>query len=210
MPAGKIFLAAKATKSRPRYRKRSSKFKKAVTAIAKRTIMSQTETKTNAVALNNNFGTGGILTDLWSPITTGATQANRVGDEIKALGVRVRGLFEQTPGAITANASQNGIRVMFVAGKRPLVIGDMPSMRSSVDPEVITVLKDFYINFDTTKTAKWFNFYVKMNRLVRYDPAGNAIRCPLYMYTVSDGGTGILVSSGNGYSLQIQRYWKDL
>lgn len=209
MPAGKMVLAYN-PKRRSSYRRRGpSRFKKAVATIAKKTLMKKTETKTNAVTISQPFGTGGYLLDIWSPVTTGATQGTRVGDQISSLGVRFRGLIEQTA-TITAQQSRNAVRMMVVVGKRPLTIGDMPSTSGTVDPELITVLKDFYINFDTTKLARWYNFWIPMKRIVKYDAAGAAIRCPIYMYWVADGGTGILSASGNSVGATIQRYFKDV
>lgn len=211
MPAGKMVLAYKAgAKKRPYRRRRTTRFRKAVAKIAKTTLMREAETKTSAVTIAQNFGTAGFLQDIWQPVTTGATQSNRIGDEIRALGVRFRGKFEQNPAVITGNQSQNTIRVMFVVGKRPLATGDMPSAYGTVDPELMTVLRDFYINFETTKIAKWFNFYVPFKRLVKYDAAGAPTRCPIYMWCASAGGTGLLTTSGNTADYIMQRYWKDV
>lgn len=206
MPAGKIYIPKSVRRNR---RRRASTFKKAVTAIAKKTIMRQSETKTGQLDWGGSFGTTGVLNSIWSSVVQGDAQQNRDGDMIKALGVKMRGYIGQDPAVLTANPDFNVVRMIVASGKRPLTIADFPSYRGAIDPETLTVLYDGYINFSTTKRAKYFQKYIKFNRNVSY--AGlNVNKNELYVYLIGFGGTGITGSTGNIVNISFQQYFKDI
>lgn len=207
MAAGKIFLAKAYRKPARRYRKKSG-FRKAVTAIAKKTLMTQSETKTGWFEQNATFGINGVLQSVWSSISQGDAQQNRDGDEIHSLGVKIRGYIGQS--TITAGTGdQNAVRVIIASGKRPLTSGDFPTFNGAIDPEVLTVLSDYYINFDTTKTMRYFQKYIKFPRKVLYQGAA-VNKNELYVWLVPFGGGNIQTTTGNVVRLGYQMYFKDL
>lgn len=198
------------TKRRKVYAKRSG-FKKAVTAIAKKAIMTEAETKTGVVTHSSNFGTNGYFaTNTWAAIGQGSAQQNRVGDEIRALGVRVRGHIQIDPAVITGNRELIGYRLLIVAGKRPLTVADMPTFRGATDPEVLTVLSDKYYKYSSINFANFMNRYIKFNRVIKYT-SGAVTKNELYMFFIpAPLGTGITLNTGYALSLEMQLYYKDV
>lgn len=207
MPAGRIFLASKKKRV---YRKRSTPFKKAVAKIAKNAVMRQAETKTGSLAISQNFGTNGTLHDLWTTMGQGVLQNQRIGDQIRALGVKIRGVLAMDTTIITALQDANSIRFMVVTSKRPLVLADLPGWNGGTDPEVYTVLHDQYINFATTKRYVYFQKYIKFNRKLDWDSSGVQTNNHLYIYAVPFGGTGLLAATGDQMNVNVQRYYKDI
>lgn len=194
------------------YRKKSTGFKKAVTAIAKKAVNRQAETKTGTLSLGVAYGTAGYLYDLWGAVAQGIGQNNRIGDQVHALGMKIRGRINMDSATITANQDYNGVRMLIVAGKRPLTIGDFStvSWNGPIDPELMTVLEDRVVQFQTTKRCVYFSKYVKLNRTFKYDANGSITNRPVYVYFCSVGGTGLLTNSGNNSDLTFQRYFKDI
>lgn len=202
MPAGKMFKAGRKTK-------KSSGFKKAVTAIAKKAVMTTAETRTAQLPVNASFGVNGYLQPIWTNVVQGNAEENRDGDEIRTLGVRVRGLFYQSPTIITAQADYNVIRMVVASGKRPLTSGDFPTFKGTIDNDVMTVLSDTYITFTTQSRQRTINKYIKFNRKVLYQ--GTAVnKNELYFWFVPIGGTGLTTTAGDILDVTFQPYFKDL
>lgn len=204
MAAGKIF---KVMSKKPR--RKASNFRKAVTAIAKKAVMNEAETKTGFVDWNLPFGANGILLPIWTSVTQGDAQQNRDGDEIHSLGVRLRGIVQQAPGIITAEQDISGVRMIVAAGKRPLTSADFPIYKGAIDPEVLTVLSDRYINYATTKRGVWMSKYIKFPRKVLYQGAA-VNKNELYVFLVPFGGTGLTTTTGYQVNMGVQLYFKDL
>lgn len=202
-------LRRRLTSRRPSLGVRRTGFKKAVTKIAKRVVANQTETKTGSIAAGTTFGTTGALIDVWGGLAKGTDQNQRVGDEVHALGMRIRAKIGQDPAIITALQDYNSVRMMVVVGKRPLTAADFPSMFGGIDPEVMTVLRDQYVNFATTKRQRHISLYVKLNRKVKWDSAGSITHNPIYIFLRGEGGTGLLAGSGDIFSHDVQRFYKD-
>lgn len=207
MPAGKIYVPKSVRRNRRR--RRASNFKKAVRSIARKAIMTEAETKTGVLGWSTAFGTNGTLLGIWSSVGQGTAQQNREGDEIRSLGIKMRGYVSQDPSTITAMQDANSVRMMIFTGKRPLTLTDVPNWQGAVDPETITVLQDFYVNFSTTKRYLYIQKYVKFNRKVKY--ALSAVnKNELYIACVGFGGTGMTATAGNFINVQIQQYFKDI
>lgn len=204
MPAGKIVKVAYKRKAR-----KSSNFKKAVTAIAKKAVMTQSETRTAQLPVNQSFGINGFLQPIWTNISQGNAEENRDGDEIRTLGVRIRGLFYQNTAIITALNDFNVIRMVVASGKRPLTSGDFPTFKGTIDNDVMTVLSDTYITFATTSRQRSINKYIKFNRKVLYQ-GGSVNKNELYFWFVPIGGTGLTTSTGDIVDVTFQPYFKDL
>lgn len=209
-----MFLAARRI-GRRRYKRRASGFKKAVSSIAKKVVMRQSETKTGNSAWTAAFGSNGTFYSvngggLWSGIVQGDEQNNRDGDQIRSLGVKIRGRINLDGSLITAGRQYAGFRVLICSGKRPLTSGDMPTYEGPIDPERITVLSDRYYKLTETNWGVQFNQYVKFNRLVRYSGLV-AIKNDLYLWVIPVPlGTGLQTSTGYGLSLGMQTYFKDI
>lgn len=210
MAVGMKLRSGKVLRNYPK-KKKKSEFTKAVTAIAKKAVMTEAETKTGVIIYSGLFGTNGYFSsNLWSSIAQGTAQQNRVGDEIRALGVRVRGHVQIDPAIITANRELVGYRLLIVAGKRPLTVADMPSFRGATDPEVLTVLSDRYYKYSSTNFANFLNRYIKFNRVIKYT-SGNVTKNELYMFFIPGPlGTGITLNTGYALSLEAQVYYKDV
>lgn len=205
MAAGKIFKYSPKKRTR-----RSSNFKKAVTAIARKTVMKTAETKTAEILTSTAFGVNGYKLDILGNIATGDGSSNRDGDEIRTLGVKIRGYIGQDPAIITAQQDFNAVRMMIVSAKgRLLTTGDMPGYKGTIDPEKMTVLVDKYINFNVNKRQQWFQKYVKFNRKVLYE-GGGVNKNELYFWLAPFGGSGLTTTTGNFVNLSFQPYWKDL
>lgn len=194
------------------YKKRASGFKKAVSSIAKRVVNRQAETKTGALAVSVNFGTNGTLTDLWGTLAQGSGQNQRIGDQVHAQSMTFRGYVAIDTGVITGAYDRNSVRMLVVAGKRPLTNADFTSFspQTAIDHELMTVLVDKPINFATTKTLVYFHKRIKLNRTFKYDSSGAITNRPVYLFVVPQGGTGILAGTGNSINFQVQRYFKDV
>lgn len=206
MAAGKIY------KYVPKKRSTKSKnFKKAVTAIAKKAVMSEAETMTGVVTHSVNFGSNGTFTGgLFQPIAQGTAQNNRVGDEIRSLGIKVRGNINVDGTIITSGREYSGFRMMVVAGKRPLTSSDMPQFKGAVDPEAITVISDRYYKMNNTNLAVFINKYYKFKRVIKY-AAGVPTRNELYLWIIPVPlGGGLTTSTGYVCNIDIQHYWKDI
>lgn len=198
-----MLLAARKTR-------KSSNFKKAVTAIAKRTVMRTAETKTADVLQNSPFGVNGLKFDVWTNVAQGDGSNNRDGDEIRALGVKIRGQIGIDPAIITGAQDYNAVRMVVCLPKgRLLTTGDMPSFSGTIDPEKMTVLSDKYISFSTTKKATFFQRYIKFNRKVLYEGSAPN-KNELYIWLIPLGGTGMTTTTGNYINVRHQLYWKDL
>lgn len=190
--------------------RKSSGFKKAVTAIAKKAVMTVSETRTASIDSGAaGFGVNGLLSPIWANIVQGDAEQNRDGDEIRALGVRIRGLLYQNSSVITALQDYNVVRMVVASGKRPLTSGDFPTFKGTIDNDVMTVLHDSYINFSTTSRLRTINKYIKFNRKVLYQ--GIAVnKNELYFWFVPIGGTGLTTTTGNVLDVTFQPYFKDL
>lgn len=191
-------------------RRRSSNFKKAVTTIAKKVVSRQAETKNGATQASVAFGTSGFLLNVFQAITQGVQQNNRIGDEVRTLGFRIRARIGQDTNIITGLQDQNAIRMIVAVGKQPLDINAFPDWQAATDPDNMIVLRDKYINFSTTKRMYHINQYIKVDRKILWDNAGVITKNPVYIYLVGNGGTGLLASSGNVFNYNVQRFWKDL
>lgn len=193
------------------YAKRKSNFRKAVTAIAKKAVMTEAETMTGVITHNVNFGANGTFTGgIFQPILPGTGQNNRVGDEIRSLGIKFRGHVLADPNVITGNIAYTGYRLMVVAGKRPLTSGDMPQFKGSVDPEALTVLYDRYYKFNSNSPANFLNKYISFKRVIKY-AAGVPTRNELYIWLIpSPLGVGLTTTTGYTVNMDIQQYWKDV
>lgn len=202
-------LKRRSTVRRPSLGVRKLGFKKAVTKIAKRVVNTQAETKTGSLAGTANFGTTGNLINVFGSMSQGTGQNQRVGDSVRSLGFRMRALVCQDPGVITANQDANVIRMLIVVGKRPLVLADFGNWKDGIDPELMTIVSDTYFNFATTKRYRYINKYIKFNRKLVWDPAGNLAKNNIYIYTVGFGGTGLLAGSGDQINYDLQRFYKD-
>lgn len=214
MPAGKMFLAAKAGR---RYRKRrATGFKKAVSKIARKVVLREAETKTGATSWSANFGASGVFYSvngggIWSSVTQGTGQSNRIGDAIKSLGVKARGYVSLVDTTITAGREYCGFRMVICTGKRPLTSGDMPqNIKQQIDPEVVTVLSDTMHKVDSQSWLKLLNKYIKFRRNVHY--SGNvAIKNDLYIWLIPVPlGTGLTTSAGYTAQIDFQVYFKDV
>lgn len=208
MPAGRMFLA-KTTMRRRRYKRRGSAFKKAVTAIAKRTVNRLAEHRYLALPISNAFGSNGNLTPLYANVTKGDNQTDRDGDQIRSTGVTIRGYVGQDSAVITSNQDFNAVRMIVCSGKRPLTTGDMPGYKDAIDKEKLNVLVDRYINFSTTKRQVWFKQYVKYDRLIPYE--GTAVnKNELYVWLIPFGGTGLTTTTGNYVNLNFHMGFRDI
>lgn len=204
MPAGRL------VKYVPKTRKRRSGFRKAVARIARKVVRGQAETKTGSLSISQNFGTNGALHDLWTTMALGVNQNQRIGDQVRALGVKIRGVLAMDTTIITGLQDANSIRFMVVSSKRPLVLADLPGWNGGTDPELYTVLHDRYINFATNKRYVYFQKYIKYNRKLDWDSSGVQTNNHMYIYAVPYGGTGLLAGSGDQMNLNVQRYYKDI
>lgn len=210
MAAGKMFVAARARKSR-----RPSNFKKAVTAIAKKTIMRQAETKTASVSVTGTVGLNGKVDDIWSKISQGDAQNNREGDRIKAMGVKLRGLLSIDPVVITTNQDNVVCRMLVVSGKRPLTsIADMGlTYISTVDPELLNVHHDSLFTFKLDGRTRVINKYIKFNRNILYNPTGaQPSKNEFYVVVIpyQTVAAGLTATTGVYLNYIAQPYWKDL
>lgn len=211
MPGGRMYLAKAFRKPQRKYKKRTTGFKKAVTAIAKRAVMTEAETMTGVITHSVNFGANGTFTGgIFQPIAQGTAQNNRIGDQIRSLGIKIRGQVNLDPNFITGNKEFTGYRMMVVAGKRPLTSSDMPQFKGAVDPEALTVLVDRYYKFSSTNLATFLNKYVKFKRVIKY-AAGVPTRNELYVWFIpGPSGVGLTTTTGYTVNIDIQSYWKDV
>lgn len=196
---------------RPRtYRKRATGFKKAVQAITKKVINRQSETKTGVFSYATNFGTTGTSQTVWSSITTGSTQSNRIGDMIHAKGIKIRGVCQIDNTLVTANWDYATVRMLIVSAKRPLSLpADAPSWNGSIDPELFNVHSDRLLNFSTTKRAVFMNKYVKFDRKVPYSGVSPS-KNELYIILIPNGVTGFTTTTGLNLNTTVQMYYKDI
>lgn len=207
MPAGKMVKYVPRKRSSKR---KASGFRKAVTAIAKKAVMTQVETKTAQVSQNVNFGSNGTILPLWNTIVKGDGQENREGDVIRSLGVKLRGYVSIDPATVTANYDLNAVRLTICSGKRPLTSGDFPNMVGAIDPEVTNILYDGYINFTLDDRHKYFQKYIKFDRKVQYEATGGGVtKNELYVFMRGFGGTGHTTLAGNQCNIGYQLYYKD-
>lgn len=215
MPAGRMFLAAKAGRGRRRYKRRATSFKKAVSTIARKVVLRQAETKTGFATWNQSIGSNGVMYSVngggvFSSIQQGTAQQNRIGDEITVLGVKLRGHVLLEPAIITANREFSGFRMLVVSGKRPLTSGDMPGFRESIDPDRMTVISDRYYKLDSNNLAVFLNKYIKFKRHVKYS-GSVAIKNDLYIWIVpAPLGTGLTTTTGYSIVVDMQPYFKDV
>lgn len=204
-----MYLAKAFRKPQRKYKKRASGFNKAVSTIAKRVVLNEAETKTGWFQQNSSFGANGLLQSVWSSVTVGTGQQNREGDEIRSLGVRLRGYIQQVPGVITSEQDMVGIRMIVASGKRPLTSGDFPTYNGAIDSEIFNIVQDRYIQFSTTKRCQWLNKYIKFNRKVLFQGAA-VNKNELYLFLVPFGGGGLTTTTGCQVNLGYQLYWKDI
>lgn len=209
MAVGMKLRSGKILRNYPKQKR--SNFKKAVTAIAKRAVMTQAETKTAVVTHNVSYGSSGTFSGgLWNAITQGTAQQNRIGDEITSLGIKIRGINLLDPSVVTGGREHSGVRMMVVSGKRPLTSGDMPQFKGAVDPEALTVLYDKYIKFNTTNLAHFLNRYIKFKRVVKYAGAVPT-RNEIYVWLIpAPVGTGLTTTTGYSCNIDFQLYYKDV
>lgn len=199
-------------------RKRSTKssgFKKAVTAIAKKTVMAQAETKTASISVSAACGTSGNVVDVWSKIGQGDNQNNRDGDRIKALGIKIRGYVATDPGFVTTNQDNILVRMLVLSGKRPLTtITDMGlTYNGTVDSELLNVHQDSLFTFKLDGRTRVLNKYIKFNRNILYNPNSNTpSKNELYVVFLPFQTVTAGMTTGSGLYLNyiIQPYFKDL
>lgn len=201
-----------------RYKKPASKlpvpktpktFQKAVTAIAKKTIMRTTEHKYAVVTQTQTFGTNGFLTSLYGNVVQGDGQQNRDGDQIRSTGVTIRGRLSIEPTVITSNQDFATVRMLVVSGKRPLTSGDMPGFRDPIDYERLNVHVDKYINFSTTKRCVWMRRYIKFQRVIPFE-GFSPNKNELYVWFIPIGGSSPTTTTGFTSEVTYHIGFKDL
>lgn len=211
MAAGKIFNATKKT-----YRKRkSSGFKKAVQAIAKTTVLRQAETKTGNVNVLGAIGTFGAINPVWQNITQGDAQFQRDGDRIKALGVKLRGYIHTDPSVITTNQDNVFARFVVFSGKRPIttITDSGLTYNNAVDPELLNIHHDSYIQFRLDGRTRMLNKYIKFNRNVLFNPSGGQpSKNELFVAFLPQQSvvSGMTTTAGLYLNYTMQPYFKDL
>lgn len=198
MPAGKM------VKYVPKRPKRSSGFRKAVTKIAKKTLMGNSETKQRIENANLPFGINGLMlpsnaaNGLFNGIIQGTSSASRIGDRIKVTGVKLRYNVYIDPAVITAQRENCAVRLVIATNKQDqLTTGDMPTYMGVVDPEKVTVLYDKYIRLSSLQWNYPLSKYVKFNRIARF----SGVQCigkNLYVWMVPNNinQTGITTTTG--------------
>lgn len=214
MPPGKIFNATAIASRRKSYRRRrATGFRKSVAKIAKSVVMRQSETKTAAVGWTQAFGTNGRFDSIWKNIVKGDDQSQRDGDRIKALGFKLRGYLTCDDTVVTAKQDTIACRMLVVTSKRPLstITDANVSYNSSIDPELLNVHYDRYVNFNLDGRTRWFNKYFKIPRTVMYE--GNGVtRGETYVILIpyaALGGTGLTTTAGLYLNTTVQLYYKD-
>lgn len=212
MPAGKMVKYV----PRRRYKKRASGFKKAVTTIAKRVVMRQTETREFDRTFQASIGSNGFFQGLWTSISRGDTAADRDGDVIKTLGMKWRGSLVVDPSVITAGQEDFiQTRIMLISSKRPLTsITDAGlSWNGGTDNEKINVHYDRMVSWDKQKRNLCLNKYLKYQRNVKYEPLTNSvIQGELYLVIIPRvvaGTPGMTATSGLYLDSIAQGYFKD-
>lgn len=210
MAAGKIFLAAKKVQRR-RYKR--SGFAKKVSAIARKSVMRMAETKTgNLPYFASQFGSNGLFgPGIWSALTQGTAQNQRVGDKVQAVGVKFRGYINVDTAVFTTaiTQSQTGFRLLVVSGKRLLTSGDMPSYSGFIDPEVLTVHHDSYIRIGNQSTVLTINKYIKFRRNIQYS-GGTAVKNDLWAFIIPPPVGPLTTTTGYGSNVNAQLYYKDI
>lgn len=216
MPAGKIFNATAALRSRRvrRTRRKASSFKKAVSTIAKSVVLRQVETKTFNYSVTQAIGTNGLLLTFCKQITQGTGQGQRIGDRIRMLGLKMRTLIQVEPTVITSNGDGVQFRMLVFTGKRPFAsLTDTGlTYNNSVDPELINVISDRNYVFKQDGRLKALNGYYKANRIVSYNPTGSdPSKNELYVAIIpmQHFGTGMSTTAGLYINSVYQLYWKD-
>lgn len=199
------------TKRRKVYAKRTG-FKKAVTAIAKKAVMTIAEPKFGVVGVNTNFGVNGVFAPMWTNVQQGVGQNQRDGDEVRSTGINIRGNIMINPGVITTNRDYVAVRFLIVSGKRPLTSVDMPGFRDAIDREKLNVHYERYINFSTTKGCYYFRKYLSYNRKILFE--GTAVnKNELYFWMIpndASGGTQLTTTTGCKVELQNHLGFKDI
>lgn len=193
-----------------RWKKRpaSSALKKTVQAITKKTLKRAVETKNRVLVNTTTFGSSSWSTPLYVNVAQGADSVNRIGDKITAVGVKWRGWVGMDPAIITTNRSFAAVRLMFVSGKRPLTSGDMPTFKGQIDPEIMTVHYDKYINFTDTDLCKYFQLWIPYKKNVLF-AGGQPTKNELYMFMIPDAKSGLTTTTGFNSDGNLQLYWKD-
>lgn len=206
---------------RPRrkiYKKRTGGFKKAVTQIAKKTLMRNSENKIGVHTFSGtNFGTSGLLltsngaNGLFNGIVQGTSSAGRIGDKIHVRGVKFRVPIEIDPTIVTARRENLTWRVILATNKQDqLTSGDFPSFTGTTDPEKLTILSDRYHASSSTRWTKMFTPYLKFNRVARF----SGVQCigkNLYMWIIpSTLPTGATTTTGYAVSGSVEIYFKDV
>lgn len=216
MPAGRIFNATAVTRyvRRRRY-KRPSRFRKAVSAIAKKAVLRMDETKIAVTNHTVNFGSSGhcLVTNatrgLLNDVVTGTLSQQRIGDQIRLQGIKFRFNIYIDPGIYTAQREFAGFRILLVSNKNDqLLTSDFPTYTSTIDPEKMTVLMEKYVKLSGTNWSYTFNKYLKYDRLIRY-VATNAIKNVYFWVVPSPLGTGLGLSTGYSLSGTQEVYYKD-
>lgn len=196
-------------------RGRTSGFKKAVSAIAKKAVLRISETKTGVFSNNLTYGSSGTLFGavgggLATSIGQGVQQNQRVGDQIRFIGLKIRGFQGIDPTVVTAQQGLCGMRVLVVAGKRPLTSADMPVFKGACDPEILTVISDRYHKLTSNNFGVFMNQYIKFHRNINYVGSA-AVKNELYLWLIpAPYGTGLTTTTGYAANLDVQMYWKDL
>lgn len=205
-----MFLAKAYRKTR-----KSSNFKKAVTAIAKKATMRVAETKTTNINVLGSVGLNGTIDSVWSKIAPGDGQFQRDGDRIRALGVKLRGYLSIDPAVITSSQDHVVVRMVVFSGKRPIttVTDSALTYNGSVDPELLNILVDKFITFKIDGRTRTINKYIKFNRLVQYGanvnvPTKNELYIGFLPYQTF--GTGLTTTTGVYLNYTMQPYYKDI
>lgn len=217
MPAGRMYLPAKKVQRR-RYKR--SRFAKAVSTIARKTVKRIAETKTANQTLYTSaqtFGINGLFFSVngggcLAGITQGSAQNNRVGDRIQTLGVKFRGLVNVDSTVFTTAAQQalTGYRLLICTTKRgPLTSGDMPSYQGAIDPDVLTVLHDGYYKMTNNCLMNQVNKYIKFRRNTNYSGLV-PIKNDIYFWLTPAPIGPVTTTTGYGVRMDAQIYFKDI
>lgn len=217
MPAGRMYNATAAMRVKRRGRGTRvgrPAFRKAVSAIAKRVVLRQCETKTYSYSIANGIGSNGIIYSFFKQIAQGAAQNQRIGDRVKAMSLRLRGYLSIDNAVITSNEDSVACRVVFFSAKRPIasVTDSGLTYNSVVDPELLNVLSDRYVTFKKDGRSRWMQKYIKFPRVVSYNPTGSdPSKNELYLVIIpySTMVTGLTTTTGMSFNTYAQLYWKD-
>lgn len=212
-------MIAKRTFNRKRTyrRKRPSTFRKAVSTIAKRVVLRQSETKTAEYTHPTSAtGTNGSFFAYWKQVVQGDSQNNRDGDRIHALGIKFRSFIYVNSSLVSAaNTDAVYYRLVIFSAKRPIgsITDSGLDYYKAVDPELLNIHYDRLHSFDNSKRVHCFQRYIKFNRIVQYNPSGGECsKNELYAVLLPQQtiAAGLTAGDGVAWNCKVQLYWKDL